>query len=149
MVALSLSMTGCGVPVRHEDRAPAGRLVAGIAGFGDGRHIREQPQARWAPHRQRLELAALHVRHPPADRRHGPLRAAIHHRIDRRSAAVVMRHYRLRPAMAMNISPAKCPAVPAPAVDILILPGFALIIATRSCSVVTDNCALVAISVGW
>jgi len=53
------------------------------------------------------------------------------------------------PAIAMNISPAKWPAVPAPAVDIRSLSGFAFIMATSSCRVLTGSEGLAAISVGW
>ncbi len=51
--------------------------------------------------------------------------------------------------MAMNISPAKWPAVPAPAVDIRSLPGLAFIMATSSANVLTGSLALAAIKVGW
>ncbi len=53
------------------------------------------------------------------------------------------------PAIAISISPAKCPAVPAPAVDMRSLSGLALIIATSSWSVLAGSFGLAAMRVGW
>jgi hypothetical protein len=50
--------------------------------------------------------------------------------------------------MAMKSSPAKWPAVPAPAVDILSLPGLAFIRATSSCTFFAGSDGVTASRVG-